>query len=332
MKEKPNHINEREVLETVKREFCSTASEITFLPVGNEAGVCSFRVKCDGADELFVKVDARSGVDPDVFSARIEVAKFAHDFGGVPEAVSPIFSSSGSLVSTSLRGHRIIAMPFVEGTPAREIEGTMGWRKFGDILRRLHGVRVPASLVERLPKENFETPRRWLDAIERIDTKIGSGQFSDQLQTEAAAWWLSNRGKIGALLERSSDLGKRVKLQGLPMVLCHSDIHTSNLLVTASGELRVIDWDDLMIAPRERDLVFTINPGKQTIHGREFLEGYSGGENAFSELALRWYQIQWTIQEIGDNGSRVFLLTKEEIGDGDRAVAFKELKEEEGLQ
>ena len=39
-------------------------------------------------------------------------------------------------------------------------------------------------------------------------------------------------------------------------VLCHSDIHGGNILIADTGELYVVDWDDPILAPKERDLMF----------------------------------------------------------------------------
>ncbi|WP_394355812.1 phosphotransferase family protein [Candidatus Trichorickettsia mobilis] len=42
----------------------------------------------------------------------------------------------------------------------------------------------------------------------------------------------------------------------LEYILCHTDIHGWNLLIDKDGALYVVDWDTLIFAPIERDLMF----------------------------------------------------------------------------
>jgi thiamine kinase-like enzyme len=37
--------------------------------------------------------------------------------------------------------------------------------------------------------------------------------------------------------------------------LCHSDIHAANLLIS-NGDFFIVDWDTLIMAPKERELMF----------------------------------------------------------------------------
>jgi Ser/Thr protein kinase RdoA (MazF antagonist) len=41
-------------------------------------------------------------------------------------------------------------------------------------------------------------------------------------------------------------------------VLCHADLHTWNVLVDSVGDLWIADWDEAVLAPRERDLMFVV--------------------------------------------------------------------------
>jgi spectinomycin phosphotransferase len=41
-------------------------------------------------------------------------------------------------------------------------------------------------------------------------------------------------------------------------VLCHADLHTWNVLVDGDGRLWLVDWDEAILAPRERDLMFLV--------------------------------------------------------------------------
>jgi spectinomycin phosphotransferase len=74
----------------------------------------------------------------------------------------------------------------------------------------------------------------------------------------------------------------------------------------------IVDWDETLLAPKERDLMFV--PGQDTIPTREaamFFDGY--GAVQVNQLAVAYYRYEWCVQEIGDYGQRVFLT--EEAGE-----------------
>ncbi len=39
-------------------------------------------------------------------------------------------------------------------------------------------------------------------------------------------------------------------------MLCHSDIHGGNVLIAENDALYIVDWDEPIMAPKERDLMF----------------------------------------------------------------------------
>jgi spectinomycin phosphotransferase len=115
-------------------------------------------------------------------------------------------------------------------------------------------------------------------------------------------------------------------LMGRPVdfVLCHADIHTANILVDGD-KLFIVDWDQPILAPKERDLMFVVGGGE--IRSREeelFFEGY--GETAVDWLAVAYYRYEWGVQEIGDFGERVFLLAEvSDITREDSVRGFRQL-------
>lgn len=115
-----------------------------------------------------------------------------------------------------------------------------------------------------------------------------------------------------------------LQVRPLPFVLCHADIHTANILV-AGDNLFIVDWDQPILAPKERDLMFVVSGNE--VPGREeelFFEGY--GEAAVDWLALAYYRYEWVVQEIGDFGERVFLLADvSDITRKDSVRGFRQL-------
>lgn len=97
-----------------------------------------------------------------------------------------------------------------------------------------------------------------------------------------------------------------LRLTSPKMVLCHADIHTANVLIDAEGQLFIVDWDETILAPKERDLMFVVGGGVVGATAEErFFRGY--GTTAIDPVTLAYYRYEWVVQEIGDFGARVFL-------------------------
>jgi spectinomycin phosphotransferase len=147
----------------------------------------------------------------------------------------------------------------------------------------------------------------WAETVKALTARVRDGQFADDLQASLGAFWQSRQAEIERILARTEDLGRRLQ-ESLPeRVLCHADIHTANVLVTAAGGLFIVDWDQPIFAPKERDLMFVLGmPGADSSRAESmFFRGY--GPTRANPLALAYYRYEWVVQEIGDFAARVFL-------------------------
>jgi spectinomycin phosphotransferase len=95
-------------------------------------------------------------------------------------------------------------------------------------------------------------------------------------------------------------------------VLCHADIHTANVLVGADGQLWIVDWDEAVLAPQERDLMFVMGGGidDQMVRPQDealFFQGY--GASTIDALALAYYRYAWAVSDISAFGDDVFFRT-----------------------
>ena len=71
-----------------------------------------------------------------------------------------------------------------------------------------------------------------------------------------------------------------------------------------------MDWDETILAPKERDLLFVVGGIIGDLVGPRqeelFFRGY--GPTAIDPLALAYYRYAWAVQDIGDYGERIFLM------------------------
>ena len=105
--------------------------------------------------------------------------------------------------------------------------------------------------------------------VRALDARVDRERPRDPLGEQLVGLWRVHRGEITTATSRAERLGRVVAAARPELVLCHGDLHTDNLLVDAEGRLAVVDWDGLLLAPRERDLMFATGEQRARL-----LEGY----------------------------------------------------------
>ena len=286
-------LTEDDLARTLRTQFGIEATSVVPTETGQDVHARRYRVD----SSYFVKVrpagDARDGA--------ASLSRYLHD-QGVPHVVAPLRSRTGSL-TVQAGEHSLTVYPLIDGVTAMEVGLTeRHWRAFGSFLKGLHATTLPAELDERVAFETYRPAE--LDLLPRIDHAVSSRAAS-----EMVTFWSAHRDEIFALATRTEELGPALEERALPLVLCHSDLHTNNVIIDRDGELWVIDWDEPAQAPKERDLMFVVG-GIHTsfVRPREtawFLEGY--GDSGTDPLALAYYRHAWAGQDIGGYGKQVFL-------------------------
>ena len=79
--------------------------------------------------------------------------------------------------------------------------------------------------------------------------------------------------------------------QSGPYVFCHADLHPANLIRDTKGNMYVIDWDELTLAPKERDFIFVRN-----VEADAFWVGYEHPH--IDWVALTYYRCERVVQDV----------------------------------
>lgn len=314
MLERPS-LSDAKICACLQSAYGIAAREIAFLPLGNDATAWVYRVPGDPGWFLKVK---RGGVYPPSLS----VPRWLRD-QGIAEVVAPVDTRAGAL-SQALEDFTLILYPWIEGPTGMEAGLTAAqWVEFGRALRRIHAARLPEELAAQVRRETFQPP--WAGMVETLQASIRQGGFHAPVERALAAFWQARGEKIARLAQRCVALGDQLRARPADFVLCHTDIHTANVLVAAG--LHIVDWDQPLLAPVERDLMFFFNAVDGRVladspEQRAFLGGY--GPAAPDPLALAYYQYEWVVQEIGDFGQRILLAP--ELGAETREAALEGFK------
>ena len=123
-------------------------------------------------------------------------------------------------------------------------------------------------------------------------------------------------------MARFQELGQKLKDQPTKFVLCHSDIHGGNVLINGNNPIYIVDWDDPIMAPKERDLMFiggVANVWNKPHEEEFFYKGY--GVTEVNVAMLAYYRHERIVEDIALYGQELLLTT---AGGANRQEMFKQ--------
>ncbi|MEU1800550.1 phosphotransferase [Streptomyces sp. NPDC019937] len=302
MLSRPSFISDDAVLRAVAAQWLPEADEVAHLPWG--FGAHHWRV-AGGGTALFVTLDQLA---PRHTAASLEAAyagAAALGAAGVEAVCAPLPARSGRFTVDAGAGVLSVT-PWLEGRTPTEAEA----REPGHVrsvlaaLAALHGSAPPDGL------------RRWAP-------RVGPG-FADELRARTARPWGS-----GPLAEEARTVlvghadaitrwtGRYHALADLALerrdawVPTHGEPHNDNQVMSAHG-LRLVDWESLALAPRERDYADLLAAG--------------AGDRLHADPAMvELFALDWRLSEI-DEYARWFAAPH--TGTEDDRTALEGLREE----
>jgi spectinomycin phosphotransferase len=290
--EKPD-LEDSKIVSCLHAAYGLDVDEITFLPLGNDVNTAVYRAVSHDAAPYFVKL--RSGEFDDVIAA---IPKLLHD-QGISQVIAPLTTQSGALW-TLVDGFKLTLYPFVEGRNGYKVKMTdEQWAELGHTLKAIHTVNVPPALESRIPHETYGA--YWRDTVKGFQRQAEAMTFTDPISAALADLLKAQQAVVNTLVRRAERLGAVLQARLLPLVLCHADIHAANVLIDASGKLYIVDWDTLVFAPKERDLMFPGGgqySGDHTAAEEEtlFYRGY--GQTDIDYAALAYYRYERIVEDV----------------------------------
>jgi spectinomycin phosphotransferase len=290
MLEKPN-IPDELITSRLQEEYDLRVAELTFLPIGADSRTAVYRVLAEDGTAYFMKLRRKFN---DVI---VRVPLFLKE-NGVQEIIVP-YETRSNQYWADFDEYKIILYPFIEGKDGFEKELTDQHRRtLGSAFRKIHTASIPSELKESIRKETFST--EWRDDMKSYQAQVEKKVFTEPTAAKLVEFMKSKRSEITRLIERAEQLASELQSKPQELALCHTDIHGGNILISNTGELYIVDWDDPILAPKERDLMF-IGGGIDEIwkSKREeavFYEGY--GKTEVNLPALAYYRHERVIEDL----------------------------------
>ncbi len=291
MLEKPDLADDL-IIDCLQRDYGLRITTIEFLPLGADVNTAVYRAIASDATPYFMKL--RGG---DFNELTITVPHYL-ETQGISHLIRPIETRDGRLW-TRIDRFAVILSPFITGQDGFTLHLTdRQWIELGETLKGVHSAKLPADIVDRLPRETYSS--HWRDRVRTFQTRVGSTSFADPISAKLADLMRSEQDVVSRLVRRAEELATELQSRSLDFVVCHADIHGGNVLLDDSGKLYVVDWDTLILAPKERDLMFVgAGIGKGWNTPREsalFYRGY--GATEIDAVALAYYRYERIVEDI----------------------------------
>lgn len=309
-------LSDQRIIDCLNTDYDIKAATLKFIPLGADIDASVYKVQTHDNSSYFIKLKRSH---PDDIGAVIQL--LLHD-AGIKQIISPI-KAKHSQPTNYIDDFTLIVYPFIEGQDgfSRNLTNDQ-WITLGKTLQKIHEFVLP-PLIKNQIKREFYSPK-WREAVRSMYTHIDAKpKITDDIALKLLAFMKKQRETIQRLVDRAEQLEQKIQKQSPGFVLCHSDIHGGNVLIANDGTVYIVDWDQPIMAPKERDLMF-IGGGVANVwnnpHEEEFFyKGY--GNTEINREILAYYRHERIVEDIAEY-SQQLLLTKD--GGKDREVMYKQ--------
>jgi spectinomycin phosphotransferase len=281
---KPPRILEEHLRTCLQDQYDLSPVTLEFLPRGKDYNAGVYRVVSEQGTAYLLKVTSRSLYEPSCLVPRYLSNQ------GITSVVAPVPTKSHALW-TKLVDWTVIVYPFLDGDTSLTGMTKEQWKEVGTIFQRIHRVRLQPEGFQSLRKETFDPTgyTRWVRTFEtqHLHSRHGGSASSRALR----ASWVAHQSTIHMGVTTLEKLAEGLKARPFPYVICHADLHPANLLRDPAGHVFVIDWDEVMLAPKERDFIFVREPQADA-----FWEGY--GQREIDWMLLSYYLWERVVQDV----------------------------------
>ena len=271
-----------ELIHLLSVHYGTDAKEIVPLALDHAPASLTALVKTNPGQTFFLKFKR------EIVPASLSIPSLLHA-RSIP-VLAPVPTLSHKL-SVQTGDFFLLLYPFLNARPVDHCSLTAAqWRDLGLSLRRIHETPLSAPLLAAIPHVTF-VPWGELFVSECKEAFV---------HREEALWtlWRTHERLIQDFYSYTWQLGQAASLAAPAFHLCHNDFHSDNVLLDPStGDLTIIDWDNPIWGPRERDLLFIAPEDRPA-----FEVGY-GPLDEIPEVA-RYVHADWLSQDLLDCFSR----------------------------
>jgi spectinomycin phosphotransferase len=296
-------LSDQLIISCLNTDYGIEVATLTFLPLGADMNASVYKAQAHDQTSYFVKL--KRGHNHDI---SVLIVELLHD-AGIQQVIPPIKTIHGH-PTQRIEDFTLIVYPFVNGQDGfhRNLTDNQ-WLKLGKALRQVHEIEVPPLILNQIRREVYSP--KWREAVRSLYSHIESEPTGDEIALKLLKFMKENMLAIRRLVDRAEQLGQKLRDQSPKFVLCHSDIHGGNVLMDGNDTIYIVDWDDPIMAPKERDLMFigggVANVWNKPHEEKLFYRGY--GKTEVNSTILAYYRHERIVEDIAIYGHELLLTT-----------------------
>jgi spectinomycin phosphotransferase len=280
------------LVQTLEREWSLAVRNLEFLPLG--FGAHHWRASASSGGDLFLALheldltgrgaDRRASLA--VLGRALSTARWLATLGQLDFVVGPLPDRSGHVVRVVAERFALSIYPWLDAGPLYDPDGV----ETAKVVARLHAATPPNPQPDEPATEDFIIPHQQAleDALSELATTWTGGPYAEPARARLREY----ADGVCALMALYEHLARQAASSRADWVLTHGEPSGPNLLRGTDGRLHLVDWDTVLLAPRERDLWQL----RSTPAGLRAYESTTG--TLLDEQRMRLYEAWYALAEI----------------------------------
>ena len=298
-------LSDKILADSLRIHYGIDVTALTLLPLGADMHASVYKGYTEEEQAYFIKV-IRAPQRNDNPILELLTAN------GIDHIIPPLKTLDGKS-TLKIEDFTVIIYPFISGQDGfRQPLSDQQWITLGETLRKIHEIDVPQPIKSQIREESY-TPK-WRSVLREVLSSQATDHIPSELGSKLWSIIKDRLPTLNRLVDRAEQLAAELKSDPQEFVLCHSDIHGGNVLLDEKDSLYIVDWDDPIMAPKERDLMF-IGGGVANVWNKQreetlFYQGY--GKVPVNQKALAYYRHERIVEDIAIYAQEI-LFTKTAI-------------------
>lgn len=297
-----NTLSHNHIIDSLKKDYGIEVITLTFLPLGADINASVYRAETQDQLSYFVKIKN------DFPHNSLKIMELLYQ-AGIKQIIPPV-KTLHNQASLNINDFTIIVYPFIDGQDGftRSLSDDQ-WFILGKTVRQIHDIKVPPLIQRHIRLETYSP--KWRKIVQSMISHIQADSIGDEIALKLRAFMKEHLVAIQRLIDRAEQLAEKLQEVPLNFVLCHSDLHGGNILIDKKNMTYIVDWDDPIMAPKERDLMF-VGGGIGNIWNKPHEEGlfYDGyGKVEVNMTAMAYYRHERIVEDIAVYCQEIFFTT-----------------------
>jgi len=295
------HIDKHLLKTRLQDAYALSVASMTFIPKGESSW--GYRLADAAGTAYFLRLCPHGAVSREVLYLVDTLYNDCHLWA----AVAPQPAQDGALL-VEVEQYDAILFPFIDGvTFADRHPSPAALFELGQVLAQLHRCQVPQHLYPAVEHFDIRARELFLNVLWEANRDVAE---DNAFRREARTLLRPATHKLLGLLRAQELLQSVVRRTPLHYVICHGDPTPGNLIISAAEQLRLVDWDDAILAPKEKDLSFWLDD-----QSGAFLAGYDAiaKDVRVEEQVVTFYHRLWTISQIADLGGTILFSDRDDV-------------------